>query len=441
MKRQEIIDRIEGTYEGVRDRIESGIEEHRKGDQILRFVDESGAPVEGVRISLKQKSHAFRFGANIFMLDELETPEKNEIYKERFRSLFNMATLPFYWKDTEPEDGVFRFEKDAPRIYRRPPVDLCLEFCKKYGIEPREHALGYISQHFTVPDWMVGKSDEEAKEILERRFRVIAERYADDIRTIEVTNEAGKFKTNHPFLWNEEYLPFCYALAQKYFPQNQIGINEDSNTVWGDKSGKWARYYMTIEKLLSMGLRVDAIGMQYHMFYRREEEQKRTAHFYDLAHLLWVLDTYATLEKPIQITEITIPAYSWDPEDETVQATVLEKLYRMWFSHPAVEQIIYWNLTDGYAHNAEPGDMTVGENYYYGGLLRFDMSKKPAFDVLDRLINQEWHTEAEIATDRTGAASFRGFYGDYEYTAEKDGVRVTGTLTLKKDGTEISVRL
>ncbi|MBO5269814.1 MAG: hypothetical protein J6B77_03445, partial [Clostridia bacterium] len=81
MKRQEIIDRIEGTYEGVRDRIESGIEEHRKGDQILRFVDESGAPVEGVRISLKQKSHAFRFGANIFMLDELETPEKNEIYK------------------------------------------------------------------------------------------------------------------------------------------------------------------------------------------------------------------------------------------------------------------------------------------------------------------------------------------------------------------------
>ena len=43
---------------------------------------------------------------------------------------------------------------------------------------------------------------------------------------------------------------------------------------------------------------------------------------------------------------------------------------------------------DGYAHFWDPdpakivasqGDMTIGENYYYGGLLRFDLSPKSAY--------------------------------------------------------------
>lgn len=434
MSRQEIIESLNRSYEEVGGRIAHDIEANRKATAHLICTDRNGTPVEDVKITLKQKSHAFRFGANCFMLDELETPEKNATYKERFKSLFNMATLPFYWRDTEPSDGAFRFDKNSPRIYRRPPTDRCMEFCRENGIEPREHGLAYASNSFTVPEWMHGKSKEETKEILERRFRAISERYADQIRTIEVTNEAGRFFSHMDFYFDEEYMPFCYRLAEKYFPKNQIGINEDSPTVWNNRAGKWSQYYMTIEKLLKMGCRIDTVGMQYHMFYRREEEKKRTEHFYDLSHLLWTLDTYATLGKPIQITEVTIPAYSWEAEDEAVQAAILEKLYPLWFSHPAVEQIIYWNLADGYAYKAEPGDMTAGENYYHGGLLRFDMSKKPAYEAIEHLLKETWHSEASLSTDNAGNASFRGFCGEYEYTAEKNGRVVRGTLTVGKCG-------
>ena len=45
------------------------------------------------------------------MLDELETEEKNEKYKKCFAELFNMATLPFYWRDLEPEKGKQRYDK------------------------------------------------------------------------------------------------------------------------------------------------------------------------------------------------------------------------------------------------------------------------------------------------------------------------------------------
>lgn len=439
--RYSIREKIETSYAKVEERVERDIEKYRKGDVTLSVVDASGAPVTDAEVSICLKNHAFRFGANIFMLDEIETPEKNELYKESFKELFNLATLPFYWKGTEPEEGLLRYDENSPRLYRRPPTDRCIRFCEENGIEPREHGLAYGSTKFAFPEWLQNKSIEETKALLEKRYREISERYADKIPTIEVTNESGRFTANSPFYYEDDYMPFCYKLAEKYFPNNKIAVNEDSALSWNTHAGKWSQYYMQIEKLLAMGCRIDVIGMQYHMFCKSELEKAFTKNFYDFEHLLWILDTYATFGKPLEVTEISIPAYSWDPEDEQLQADIIERLYKVWFSHPMMEKIVYWNLADGYAHNAEPGDMTVGENYYYAGLLRFDMSKKPAYEAIDRLIHETFSTNETRTTDSAGAVSFRGFYGEYEYTVKKDGVTHTGTLTLDKSGNPIEIRV
>ena len=131
-----------------------------------------------------------------------------------------------------------------------------------------------------------------------------------------------------------------------------------------------------------------------------------------------VLDNFARLGKPIQITEITVPAFSDTEADEKLQADTIEKLYRLWFAHPAVEQIVYWNLADGYAAFTTPGNMTEGENYYRGGLLRYDLSEKPAYKTLDRLINHEWRTDTTVTTDENGFVVLNGFYGDYDLTLD-----------------------
>ena len=57
--------------------------------------------------------------------------------------------------------------------------------------------------------------------------------------------------------------------------------------------------------------------------------------------------------------------------------------------------------------------MSAGENRYYGGLCRFDMSEKPAYKVLKNLVNKEWHTSASLKAIN-GKVKFRGFYGDYK---------------------------
>ena len=108
----------------------NNIEKYRKTDATITVKGKDGKPVTNARISVKQTGHAFKYGANLFMLDELESDEKNQRYREIMASFGNMATLPFYWDATEPEKGKTRYEKDSVRLYRRPPIDLCMEFCK-----------------------------------------------------------------------------------------------------------------------------------------------------------------------------------------------------------------------------------------------------------------------------------------------------------------------
>ena len=142
---------------------------------------------------------------------------------------------------------------------------------------------------------------------------------------------------------------------------------------------------------------------------------------------------------PLQVTEVTIPAYSNSAEDEELQAKVIENLYSIWFSHPAMEAVIYWNLVDGYAYRAEPGDMSAGENYFYGGLMRFDFTRKPAYDMIDELFNHRWHTEGSVKTGADGKADFRGFKGDYEIVLEKNGQRVKHTCTVNGDRVRLTL--
>ncbi len=428
-RKEEVLHFIEAEQEELDAYEAKQVEAHRKGNVTLRVTDHAGNPVRDAHVHLTLKNHAFRHGANLFMLEELETPEKNERYKEKFTAAFNMATLPFYWDTLEPTEGKPRYAADSEKVYRRPAPDLCLAFCEAHGIEPREHALAY--DHF-FPAWLRGRSDAEVKEKLEARMAEIARRYADKIPTIEVTNEMNWWEGVSHFYQAEDYMPWCFRTAARYFPNNRLAINEfgtfDHNT------GRWQQYYLVIEKLLRDGCRIDEIGMQFHNFIRREAEKDSARRFYDPRHILAVLDDYAMLNRPIEISEITIPAYSSSAEDEEIQARLIERLYRTWFSHPAVNHAIYWNLVDGYAYGAVQGDMSAGENYYHGGLLRFDLSPKPAYDVICDLFRHRYHTDERAVTDADGCVTLRGFFGDYAVHAEKNGTTTDGTLSLCQDG-------
>lgn len=441
--RRKVLDLFENQKEYLEERISYGIENYRKGNARITVKDKNGAPIPGARIKLCQENHEFRFGANIFMLDELESEEKNEAYKKHFADLFNMATLPFYWDALEPERGKQRYAKGSPKVYRRPSADLCIEFCEKHGIEPREHALAY-DRFF--PSWLADKSVDEVKMELERRFSEISERYADKIPTIEVTNEMEWKEGTTAFYDEPDFVQWCFKTAEKYFPGNKLCINEHTELSWIDRCRATDKYYSYIEANILKGARIDAVGMQFHLFNRREEEYEKTRETLNPESLYKHMDLYSNFGKPLQITEVTVPSYSWERDDEEMQAQIIEKLYSIWFSHPNVEQIVYWNLVDGYAHLWDPdaekikasqGNMSLGENYYYGGLLRFDLSVKPAYTRLKDLIQNRWHTEEELVTDEDGGAEFRGFYGDYSVQVSSGEKKLSAEISLSKSNENV----
>ena len=431
MNRKEVLKPFEKKQAYMEDRIQHGIEMNRKGFATLHFTTPDNQPVKVVHVEVKQKTHDFKYGANLFMLDEFKSPEQNEAYQKLFADAFNIATLPFYWSDLEPEQGKPRFAKDSPKVYRRPAPELCLEYCEANGIQPKAHCLNYAS---FAPKWAPREIAAE-KRLLDKRFRELAERYAHRISDWEVTNETWwGCNRNFPFYNEPDFVEWSFETAQRYFHTNRLIINEAHCLIWDNLHfhGNRSPYYMQIERALAKGARIDSVGMQYHMFYRAENEIAETAQYYDPERIFDVLDCYANLGRPVQITELTIPAYRWTPEDEELQAEILKNLYRMWFSHPAMEAIIYWNLVDGFAHGTTPGDMAAGENYYHGGLVRYDFTPKPSYHVLKELFGKTWRTNLSLDSEDSSELMFKGFYGEYEIAVSAGDRTVKKTFHLDK---------
>ncbi len=406
---QKMRDLLYRNREEIEARIERDIEQNRKGDFTLTVAP--NAEVEVVQID-----HDFTVGGNLFMLDQLETAEKNEKYKKYFANCFNTATIGFYWNTLEPEEGKPRYAADSPFIYRRPPIDPCVEFCEQNGITPKAHCLNY--DHFS-PDWVKDRSIPEIKEALIKRFESLSERYAERIPCWEVFNELLIQNGATAFYDADDVMSWSFEQAERLFPENMLMMNESNYPIFANKHLRQNvancrnPYFMLCEKALAEGCRVDAIGMQFHFFVPEVFAIDGAEKLYDLKHHLAVLDQMAKLGKPLQITEVTFSAYEDTPEAYAFQAELVRMFYRLWFSHPAMEGAIYWNLPDGYAFNAEPGDFSCGENMYRGGLLDFNLDPKPAYTALYDLFRKEYHTEAKLTADASGKVSFRGFYGKY----------------------------
>ena len=425
--------KFEENKELFTQRVEPSIEKYRKGDCTLQLTDQNGTPLSGKRVRIQQKTHDFKYGANIFLLDEFKTEEENQIFRDTFHQYFNLATVPFYWAELEPEQGKLRFAADSPKIYRRPAPDLCVDYCNEHGILPKLHCLFYDK---FIPSWLPKRDEKAMKELYEKRFEQIAERYSGKLYEFEVTNELldeWKWEDTCSVLCEKRDTPlWAYQLARKYFPEDTLVINESNRVPEIAEQDYRSPYFMYIEGLLLKGASIDKIGIQNHIFCGtrgpQETEIFKFLQYFDPVKVLDGLGYLAEFGKPPEITEVTIPTFGEDEEAEELQADILRHLYRLWFSIPGMESVVYWNTVDGMAYIKPDGIST--ENRVHGGLFHRDLTPNKAALALKELFEEEWHTDLELVTDENGKVDFRGFYGDYVLQAEG----VNYSFGIHKDG-------
>jgi GH35 family endo-1,4-beta-xylanase len=144
----------------------------------------------------------------------------------------------------------------------------------------------------------------------EQRIAEIAARYGETIRRWEVVNEPCE---RHLYADKWCNLPEGYVLrslntAAKLFPATDRMMLNEANGSWLTFDEDRSPYYRLIREMLDRGARVDEFGMQLHIISEQSWQLTLAGKQYVPAHLFKVLDRYSDFQRPIHITELTIPA-------------------------------------------------------------------------------------------------------------------------------------
>lgn len=409
------------------------IEQHRRTDAVIKLVDTEGKPLAadlGVRV--EQTRHAFLFGCNIFKLGTCANPEANAAYEKRFSELLNYATLPFYWWGYEQEQGKPDYHK----------TEAMTRWCAAHGVTTKGHPLAW---NYRDVKWL----PDDPKEVLRlqlQRIEDCSRRFAGQIDLWDVVNEATHYdrpecRTQSAKLTKViretgvgPFVRAAFEAARRGNPKATLVINDYAV---GDEFAAKVIDELVDDQGKPM---YDIIGIQCHQH----------GGAWPAARIWEICERFARYGKPLHFTEATFlsgepgwnlseqrrktdPKYKWvtTPEGEKRQADDVVRFYTVLFSHPAVEAITWWDFTDYHAWQAAPA-----------GLVREDMTPKPAYDELMKRVKGTWWTTVDVRTDAQGQARFRGILGDYKATVRIGGQELSGMFSLtKKSAGPIEVRV
>ncbi|WP_405086252.1 endo-1,4-beta-xylanase [Microbispora sp. NBC_01389] len=401
------------------------IRKHRTADATLT-VTAQGAPLAGQEVVVAQRRHKFLFGCigvDFIPLANGEPPAPDQPaatgsqeVADLWLDVFNFATLPFYWRWFEPERG-------------RPDTERILTAARWFadrGCVVKGHPLAW---HTETADWLMDLPNAEIAKAQADRIRREVTEFAGVIDMWDVVNEVvimpifDKYDNGITRICREmgriPMVRMVFDAAREANPHATLLLNDFDMS---------AAYECLIEGVLEAGVQIDVLGLQSHMHQGYWGEAKTLA----------TIDRFARYGLPIHFTETTIvsghimpeeivdlndyqiPEWPTTPEGEARQADEVVRHYKTLLSHPSVEAMTYWGLSDGGWLGAP------------GGFVRVDGTPKPSYEALRSLVKDEWWLPpTTMVTDDDGRVRFTGFLGEYEVSAAER----TAVFSLDEPGT------
>ncbi len=382
------------------------IDEHRKGDLVVRVNDAAGKPVAGATVVATMKRHAFGFGSALSIpgMYSGEAPE----YKRTALELFNRAgnENALKWEAWDGEWG---------RAFARERTIEAFRWFRANVLETHGHVLVWPGWRNLPKRCRALRDDKEAlRKCVEEHVRSTVTAMKGLIDEWDVINEPFN---NHDLmdLLGRDVMIDWFKIARAADPNAKLMINDFGILSGGKRDTAHRRHYeQTIRFLLDGGAPLDMIGLQGHFGGSPTDPET----------VLELLDRYARFGKPLQITEFDV-----NTDDEQLQADYTEAFMTVVFSHPAVSDLTMWGFWE--ALQWRPNAAMYRKNW----------ETKPNGEVFKKLVFDKWWTRKTVTSGADGLATVRGFCGTYQITASANGRRTTLQTELNNVGETVTVVL
>ncbi len=289
---------------------------------------------------VRRKRDGYLFGCNAFAYHG-DTP-----YARHFREVLNFATLPFYLRRLEPEEG----KPD----YRR--IDEILEWCERVGITPKGHPLWW-GHEAGIPPWLKGADWKAAQKHCARVVGRSVERYRGRINIWDIINEAHDWANGLNLTQEQEVeiTRICADAARSKNPDAKLIVNNccpfgeyaaEGRVHLGPVFDEVLTPLSYLDRVMEANVDFDIVGVQIYFPAR------------DMFSISKLLDEYARFGKPVNITELGVrtapagrgeapPRTEWHtPWCEKVQADWVEWFYTMCYARPEITAITWWDFKD-----------------------------------------------------------------------------------------------
>jgi len=387
---------------------------HRKASVKVRVLNNDGTFAANQDVRINQKTHQFLFGIGGFDAVELEggapdgkpLEETRKVFlNEKLDKLFalnNFATLPFYLGRYEIHEG----KPDEARL------KAAARWFKERNIATKGHPLCW---HTVCAPWLMNYSN---KEILQKVIARIERDVSAFIGLIDIWDVINEVVIMPVFdKYDNAITRICKEYGQvtivKEVFEAAKRANPDSVLLLNDFDTS-ANYEILIEKVLSAGIPIDAIGIQSHQHQgywgaeKTHDVLKRFSRFGLPLHFTENTLISGDLMPPhiVDLNDWQVEAWPTTPQGEERQKNETIEMYEILFSHPQVRAITTWSPSDNAWLHAP------------AGILRTDNSEKPVYKALKAKIENSWRTEFYARTDADGYVFVEGFKGGYEVSCK-----------------------
>lgn len=360
------------------------IEKLRKSDFNIS-VTKDGIPVENAQVDIELVRHSFPFGATMHAEEILNDKDQYE----RFKKAFGLTVLGNDLK-------IKRWSNKSRRKQTMKAIDML----RADNIAVKGHVLMWPGFQYNSDEVKANKNNpEKVKEIVRKHMWSILAATDGKISHWDVVNEAYTNKDFQNLMGGEEFLYEAFKIVKNKAPQVTRFVNEYGIISKGGIDTQKQQWYYDYIKRVDAHVpgAIQGIGIQSHMGTDLTPPER----------VIEILSYYATLGKPISISEFTM-----DEKDPAVREQYTRDFMIAAFSHPNVAEFMFWGFQEDGREKVDiyEKDGTIGE------------MGKAYFSLVDK----EWKTTLSRKLTNNKPINSKGFHGLYQYTVTVDGEEKTG---------------